>query len=218
MLTVALPTGRSFPEAADLLASAGLPTTSLASTGRRLVLEEGGFRYILAKPSDVPLYVSRGAADLGFAGGDVLQESSLPLVEILDTGRSRCRIVVAGPAQQAPRFSGHRSELMGLRVATKYPRIADAHFSRKGVQVDVICLNGSIELAPSLGLSDCILDIVQTGSTLRANGLQEFEFVAEVSMRLVAGRRSATLRRAEIVRISDAIEEVCIRERPAVGI
>lgn len=216
-MTVALPTGRSFADAAELLKSAGIPSSCLASTGRRLVLEEDGFRYILAKPSDVPLYVSRGAADMGFAGGDVLQESGLPLVELLDTGRVRCRIVVAGPPGQAFRFRGHPSELMWLKVATKYPRIADRHFAKKGVQIDIINLNGSIELAPGLGLSDCILDIVQTGGTLRANNLQEFEVVSEVSLRLVASRKSAALRKSEIDGACRAIGSICLNEKLPMG-
>ncbi|HOO87627.1 MAG TPA: ATP phosphoribosyltransferase [Synergistales bacterium] len=209
MLTIALPTGRVFSEAAELLMAAGLPASSLASPGRKLVFEEENFRYILAKPSDVPLYVSYGAADLAFAGGDVLQESALPLVEILDTGRGRCRVVVAGPASLAERFRGHASERMWLKVATKYPRIADNHFSSKGAQVDIIHLHGSIELAPKLGLSDCILDIVQTGSTLKANHLEVLEHVSDVSLRLVASKKSVALRWADIRAVSRAIKSRC---------
>ena len=214
MLTIALPTGRVFSEAAELLMAAGLPASSLASPGRKLVFEEGNFRYILAKPSDVPLYVSYGAADLAFAGGDVLQESALPLVEILDTGRGRCRVVVAGPASLAERFRGHASERMWLKVATKYPRIADNHFSSKGAQVDIIHLHGSIELAPRLGLSDCILDIVQTGSTLRANSLEILEHVCDVSLRLVASRKSTAMRWKEIQSVMNKISSLVKEKRP----
>jgi ATP phosphoribosyltransferase len=217
MLTIALPTGRVFPEAAALLASAGLPASCLASPGRRLVFEEGNFRYILAKPSDVPLYVGYGTADLAFAGGDVLQESALPLVELLDTGKGKCRVVVAGPPLLADRFRGHASEQMWLKVATKYPRITDDHFSSKGVQVDIIHLHGSIELAPKLGLSDCILDIVQTGSTLKANNLEVLEHVSDVSLRLVASKKSVALRWSEIRSVSNALKPLCPVEAEEAG-
>lgn len=212
MLTIALPTGRVFPDAAKIVFSAGLPCSGLVSPGRKLVIEDGDFRYILAKPSDVPLYVSYGTADLAFAGGDVLLESAMPVVELLDTGMGRCRVVVAGPCSLADRFQGHASELMWLKVATKYPRIADRHFSARGAQVDIISLHGSIELAPKLGLSDCILDIVQTGSTLKANNLEVLEHVCDVSLRLVASKKSTALRWSEVQSVMNRISDV-VKER-----
>jgi ATP phosphoribosyltransferase len=214
MLTIALPTGRVFSDAVEMIAGAGLPCDGLASPGRKLVIEAGEFRYILAKPSDVPLYVSYGTADLAFAGGDVLLESAMPVVELLDTGAGRCSVVVAGPRSQAERFRGHASELMGLKVATKYPRIADGHFSARGVQVDIIHLHGSIELAPKLGLSDCILDIVQTGSTLRANSLEVLEHVCDGSLRLVASRKSTALRWKEVQSVMNKISSHVKEKRP----
>lgn len=193
MITMALPTGRVMNEAISILKRSGLPVDRLSDPGRDLVVEEGPLRYILAKPMDVPLYVDRGVADLALVGSDVLMESEASLVELLDTGMGKCSLQVAGPKGMEDRFRKHRSELMGLRVATKYPRTTDHHFSRKGVQVDIVHLNGSIELAPRLGMTDCIVDIVQTGSTLKANGLILLESVAAVSLRLVASRKSYSL-------------------------
>ncbi|QTX31435.1 ATP phosphoribosyltransferase [Aminithiophilus ramosus] len=198
MLTLALPTGRVQKEALQLLASLGLPTKRLEKAGRSLVIDEGTTRYLLAKPMDVPLYVHYGVADLALVGSDVLAETSPALIELADTGQGRCRLVVAGPKELGRRFWGHESAIMGLRVATKYPRIADGYFAKRGVQVRIISLNGSIELAPLLNLSDCILDIVQTGTTLEANRLVVLDEVAPVSLRLVASRRSAQLRWQEI--------------------
>ena len=213
MLTIALPTGRVFPQAVELIRRAGLPSKELSSPGRRLVLEEGGIRYILAKPADVPLYVGYGTADLAFAGGDVLLESAMPLVELLDTEQGRCSVVVAGPRSVSCRFLGHASELMGMKVATKYPRIADRHFSSRGAQVDILHLHGSIELAPKLGLADCILDIVQTGNTLKANSLEVFEEVCSVSLRLVGSRKSIAFRWPEVREIRRKIAEA-VKEMP----
>ncbi len=201
-LGFALPTGRSLDESVDLLERAGLPTGRLRNRGRDLVLEEGDFRYLLAKPADVPTLVYRAVAGLALIGSDVLRESGTDGVELLDTGRGRCRIVVAGPREAAARFAAGETARMGIRVATKYPRIARTAFEERGIAAEIVKLSGSIELAPRLGLADCILDIVQTGSTLRANGLIPFEEIAPVSLRLVASRSAARLdwERIEAVR------------------
>lgn len=130
MLTIALPTGRVMEEAVSLLREGGLPSGKLLAPGRELVIKEDDIRYILAKPMDVPLYVDRGVADLALVGSDVMWESGAKLVELLDTGMGRCSLVVAGPPEMRERFASHRSELMWLRVASKYPRIADEYFSK----------------------------------------------------------------------------------------
>jgi ATP phosphoribosyltransferase len=208
MLTLALPTGRVMKEAIDLFENIGLPTKELRNAGRKLVVQENNYRYILAKPSDVPLYVSHGVADLALIGSDVLQESAIDLVELADTGRGKCRIVVAGPERMVPAFAGHPSELMWTKVATKYPRIADDHFSSLGVQVEIIHLHGSIELAPALGMADCILDIVQTGNTLQANKLVILQEVRDVSLRLVASKQSASLKWPQIAALLKKIENL----------
>jgi ATP phosphoribosyltransferase len=187
MLTFALPTGRSLDGCIELLEGAGLPVNGLKNAGRNLVIEEGNFRYLLAKPLDVPVMTYYGAADLALAGSDVIDESDIPLVELLDTGYSKCVMAIAGPQEAAGKFSGNICKLMGLRVATKYTHVAEKTFSSWGVQIKILKLNGSVELAPALGLSDCIFDIVQTGSTLRANGLVVIREVMPVSLRLIAG-------------------------------
>ncbi len=207
MFTIALPTGRVMEDALELLEETGLPVNNLQDCGRNLVVEEGDCRYILAKPMDVPLYAHYGIADLALAGSDVLWESGASLVELADTGRGKCRLAIAGPKELSDRFLGHESEIMGLRIATKYPRIADAHFSARGILIDIVHLHGSIELAPRLEMSDCILDIVQTGGTLRANRLSVIEEIAPVSLRLVASRKSAQLKWERISEIVRKIRE-----------
>ena len=221
MLTFVLPTGRVLQDAIALIEAAGLPAGGLSSIGRRLVLEDKGFRFILAKPMDVPMYIVSGVADLGLAGSDVLMETGAPLVDLADTGKGVCRMVLAAPHDQcigecsgasgdAPeRLPRNGRERIGgvpwIRVATKYPGIADRYFSSRGIQAEIIHLNGSVELAPRLGMSECIVDIVQTGSTLAANGLVERATICPVSLRLVASKRSVVQRQREIRSIREAM-------------
>lgn len=207
MLTLALPTGRSLEDAVEIIEGAGLPAAKLKKAGRNLVVEEGNFRYLLTKPSDVPAMVYYGAADLALAGSDVIEESGIALAELLDTGRGKCFMAIAGPAHAAEKFNGHVSRLMGLRVATKYTRIAEKTFASWGVQIKILKLNGSVELAPALKLSDCIFDIVQTGSTLRANGLQIIKETAPVSLRLIAGGGALQLRWNSMFGVVESIEQ-----------
>ena len=194
MLTVALPTGRVLEDALEVLDFLHIPTEILKNRGRKLILEDTSYRFILAKPMDVPLYVNRGIADLALAGSDVLLERKSSVVEIGDTRKGQCRLAIAGPREVAKRFESHESSMTGLRIATKYPRAAEEYFRSRGIQVELLHLHGSIELAPRLGLADCIVDIVQTGSTLKANGLVILEEICPVSLRLVASRKSAHLR------------------------
>ena len=220
MLTFVLPTGRVLQDAIALIEAAGLPAGGLSSIGRRLVIEDGGFRFILAKPMDVPMYIVSGVADLGLAGSDVLMETGAPLVDLADTGKGVCRMVLAAPcdtsidvcgaSKDAPeRLPRNGRERIGgvpwIRVATKYPGIADRYFSSRGIQAEIIHLNGSVELAPRLGMSECIVDIVQTGSTLAANGLVERATICPVSLRLVASKRSVVQRQREIRSIREAM-------------
>lgn len=206
MLTFALPTGRSMYDSIELLGEAGLPVAKLRKTGRNLVVEEGNFRYLLTKPLDVPAMVYYGAADLALAGSDVIEESGAALSELLDTRRGKCVMAVAGPPEAARKFSGHVSRLMGLRVATKYVNLAEKTFAAWGVQIRVLKLNGSVELAPALKLCDCIFDIVQTGGTLRANGLSVIRETAPVSLRLVAGVGAVQTRWKTMSGVIEAIE------------
>lgn len=187
MLTIALPTGRSLDSCTGLLEKAGLPVNNLKNAGRNLVIEEGNYRYLLAKPTDIPIMTYHGAANLAFAGSDMIDESGISVVELLDTKMNSCIMAIAGPEKAAAKFSGSIVKLMGLRVATKYTKIAERTFSSWGVETKLLKLNGSIELAPALGLSDVIFDIVQTGSTLKANGLVVIKEIQPVSMRLISG-------------------------------
>jgi len=206
MLTFALPTGRSLESCIEILEGAGLPVEKLKNPGRNLVIDEGSFRYLLSKPSDVPAMVHYGAADLAIAGSDVIEESGISLVELLDTQRGKCFMAVAGTKTAAMKFNGKACSLMGLRVATKYTRIAENTFNSWGVQIKILKLNGSVELAPALGLSDCIFDIVQTGSTLQANGLMVIKETAPVSLRLVAGSCAVQLRWSSMFGVVSSIE------------
>jgi len=190
MLTFALPKGRMLKTCIKLLKEMNIPCVNIENRGRALVIEEEGIRYILVKPMDVPTYVHHGAADVAFAGSDVIWESGASLVEITDTQEGLCRLAIAGPQSLVNLFLKHKSSLMGIRIATKYPNITKQYFSSMGIQPEVIPLKGSIELAPLLGLSDGILDIVQTGETLRANGLQVVEEVTQVSLRIIANNKS----------------------------
>jgi ATP phosphoribosyltransferase len=192
-LTVALPKGRVLRAVAPLLSRAGVDVESLLADDRTLVRESpaAGLRFLLLKPDDVPTYVEYGAADLGVCGRDVLLERTADLYRPLDLQVGVCRMVVAGIAG--------RPEPTGVpRVATKYPRIAADHFTRRGVQADVVYVQGSVELAPIVGLADLIVDLVETGVTLAQNGLEVREEVAKVSSVLVANRASYKLRQDQI--------------------
>ena len=152
-----------------------------------------GLRFLFVKDMDVPTYVEYGVADCGIAGRDVLLETGSDVYEPLDLGFGRCRLVVA-----RPRGGGRSARSSSLRVATKYPRVAAAHFLERGVSVEVVRLAGSVELAPALGLADCIVDVVETGRTLAENGLEAVEDVAASSARLIVNRASYHARRDEV--------------------
>src|SRR5690349_166610 len=194
-LTLALSKGRILEDAAPLLATLGLaPESGLDDRLLRLPSQDPGVQLLIVRPADVPTYVEYGAADLGIVGKDVLMEhGGEALYEPIDLGFARCRLVVAAPAK-APRAG----PLRRLRVATKYPELTRRHFADRGQQVEIIKLYGSMELAPLLGLSDCIVDLVNTGSTLRANGLKELETIAEISARLVVNKAAMKMKHALI--------------------
>jgi ATP phosphoribosyltransferase len=199
-LTLALSKGRLLPGAHALFQRARLPFPQ--DEGRRLVVEADGLRFLFVKDADVPTYVEHGTADCGIAGRDVLLESGSDVYEPLDLLFGRCRMVVA-------RLSGapdHRRAAT-VRVASKYPRVASAHFLSRGLSAEVVKLAGSVELAPALGLADCIVDVVETGRTLRENGLEVVEDVAACSARLVVNPASFHARRADVSRLVDALRE-----------
>jgi ATP phosphoribosyltransferase len=188
-LTVALPKGRVLRAVAPLLAAAGADAEALLADDRSLVREaaSAGLRFLLLKPDDVPTYVEYGAADLGVCGRDVLMERPSDIYQPLDLGVGRCRMVVAG-------LVGKPAPTGVPRVATKYPRCAAEHFARRGVQAEVVYVQGSVELAPVVGLADLIVDLVETGTTLAQNGLEVREEVARISSVLVVNRASYKLR------------------------
>ncbi len=211
-LTIAVAKGRLQDAALARLAHAGVHINGAALASRRLAVEDetGRFKFIFVKPADVPVYVEHGIADCGVVGRDVLLESAANLLQPLDLGIGRCRIVVASP---------HPEALMNsfgmLRVATKYPRIAAEHFGARGLPIEIIGLSGSVELAPVLGLSDCIVDLVETGRTLAENGLGIVEVICESTGRLVVNRASYQLKAKAIANlIRDLSESVSQEVRP----
>jgi ATP phosphoribosyltransferase len=201
-LTMAIAKGRLQQGTLELLANTGLCETRDALSSRRLAIEDesGRFRFIFVKPMDVPVYVAHGIADCGVVGRDVLMESEADLLQPLTLGIGRCRIVVAAPVNRPGDGSGI------LRVATKYPHIAAAYFGARGQPVEVIELSGSVELAPVLGLADCIVDLVETGRTLRDNGLSIVDVIAESTGRLVVNRASYQLKAKALGTLIAALE------------
>ncbi len=191
-LRIAVPKGRILEAIAPLLERAGVDASPLRSTDRRLVrpTADGSIHYVFLKPDDVPTYVEYGAVDAGLSGRDTLLERRHDLYTPLDLGVGRCRLVVAGPRGAV------RPDVP--RVATKYPNVAAKHFAAKGVQAEIIPVHGSVELAPLVGLADLIVDIVETGSTLRENNLDVIETVASVSTLFVANRAAYKLRAGAI--------------------
>ena len=192
-----------------MLARAGICLTDGVNSRRLALMDETGqYRFIFVKPADVPVYVEHGIADCGIVGRDVLLESEADLLLPLDLGISRCRIVVAAANADA------MTNVQGMiRVATKYAQIARAHFGERGIPVEIIQLSGSVELAPALGLADMIVDLVETGVTLRENGLTVVEEIAESTGRLVVNRASYQLKSDEVARFVSVLEAVVKLDR-----
>jgi ATP phosphoribosyltransferase len=200
-LTIALSKGKLLPGSEALFRKAGLPFPE--GEGRKLVVPLDGLRFLFVKDRDVPTYVEYGVADCGVAGRDVLLEAGSDVYEPLDLGFGRCRLVVA-------RLAGlTRNGASTVRVATKYPRVASAHFLGRGQSIEVVPLAGSVEIAPGLGLADCIVDVVETGRTLVENGLEVVEDVAASSARLIVNRASHHARRDDVSRLVDALRRAC---------
>lgn len=211
-LTIALPKGRMQAECLQLLNAIGLDGQTVSEDSRSLLFHNPGqpVRYLLARPTDVPTYVERGAADLGFTGKDVLLEEQPDVYELLDLGFGRCRFVLAGPSRLAGRPLGR--EQFPQRVATKFPRIAQEFFAQQQWPVDLIYLHGAVELAPNVGLADLIVDIVSTGQTLAENDLIVLSEILPSSMRLIANRASFVLKSAEINQIRSSLQRLALRE------
>ncbi|MFJ5713694.1 ATP phosphoribosyltransferase [Neobacillus sp. NPDC093127] len=203
ILTIAMPKGRIFEEAVELLRRAGYKLPSDFDDSRKLIIETAaeGLRFILAKPMDVATYVEHGVADVGIAGKDVLLEEERDVYELLDLKISPCYLAVAG-------LPNTQMNEVAPRVATKYPNVAEAYFRAQGEQVEIIQLNGSIELAPLIGLSDRIVDIVSSGRTLKENGLVEYERIVDVTSRLIVNPVSYRMKDARIDELVTRLHEV----------
>ena len=201
MLNIALPKGRLGEKVYDMLERAGYPCDAIKENGRKLIFEnaELGVRYFWVKPSDVSIYVERGAADIGIAGKDILLEYSPEVYELLDLNIGKCRMAVAG--KKSFRDDGART----LKVATKFVNIAKAYYASVSRDIDIIKLNGSIEIAPILGLSDVIVDIVETGTTLKENDLAVLETIVPISARLIANKSSFKFKTAEIEKLVEGV-------------
>lgn len=206
-LVLAVPKGRVLAQLAPVLAAHGVDTADVLADDRRLVRRDAktGLAFLLLKPDDVPTYVEYGAADLGVVGRDVLLEREYDLYEPLDLGIGRCRMVVAGHRDRAlPRDRP-------VRVATKFPGIARRHFARAGLAVEIIFVQGSVEIAPLVGLADVIVDLVESGETLRQNGLAELETIVEVSSLVVVNRLSFKLHEPAVRALIGALSSLAKR-------
>lgn len=204
MLNVALPKGRLGEKVYDMFEKAGFECPSIKEESRKLIFENesAGVRYFWVKPSDVAIYVERGAADIGVAGKDILLEYSPDVYELFDLDIGKCRMAVAAPKS----FRDNPEKT--LKVATKFSNIARGYYSSKGRDIDIIHLNGSIEIAPILGLSDVIVDIVETGTTLRENDLEVFETIVPISARLIANKASFMFKSEQIEKIVNSMKDM----------
>lgn len=204
MINVALPKGRLGEKTYSLMAAAGFDCPAILEKNRKLTFEnpEKGVRYFWVMPSDVSIYVERGAADIGVCGKDILLEYEPDIYELLDLQIGKCRMCVAGKGDF------YDDEERTLRVATKFPHIASGFYESIGRDIDIIHLNGSIEIAPILGLSDVIVDIVETGNTLRENNLVVLREIVPVSARLICNKVSFQFRHDEIIRVRDELTEL----------
>ena len=210
-LTIALSKGKLFEPAMELLARVGLISRKIAGESRRLVFENPatGTRIMIVRPSDVPTYVEYGAVDAGIVGADVLMEQATDVYEPLDLGFGACRLAVAAPA--AIKSNGRLNK---LRVATKYPNVTERHFTHKGIPIEIIKLYGSIELAPMVGLADCIVDLISTGKTLKAHHLVVKEIIALSTARLIVNRASLKLKYQRINELIEALRKGLHGGRP----
>ena len=208
-INIALPKGRLGEKVYDMFERAGYPCPSIKENNRKLIFEnpEKNVRYFWVKPSDVAIYVARGAADIGIAGKDILLEYKPDVYELLDLNIGKCRMAVA--AKTTFRDRTDRT----LRVATKFPNIAREYYDKKGRDIDIIKLNGSIELAPILDLSDVIVDIVETGTTLKENDLEPKETVVPISARLICNKASFKFKNDSVTKVMEALKKQCEETR-----
>lgn len=211
-ITIALPKGKLFAKSVELLAKVGYSAENVVEDSRKLVIsnEETKVRFIITKTVDLPTYVEYGAADIGIIGKDVLLEEDKDVYELLDLKFGKCRLMLAVPEQKRrPKLTDYAH----LRVATKYPHSAENYFSKLGIQTEIIKLNGSIELAPIVGLSELIVDIVETGTTLKENKLAEVDVVYHATARLIANRVSFKLKFDRLNKLVEDLRKVMEEEK-----
>ncbi len=201
-IRIALTKGRLEKMSVQLFTKMGLDCTSLIEKGRRLILPVGPYEAVLAKAADVITYIEHGVCEIGIVGKDTIVENGTSFYEVTDLGFGRCRFALAGPVGK-DFFSGHNVK----RIATKYPKVARSYFESKGMDVQIIKIEGSVELAPLLGLADAIVDIVETGTTLKENGLEVIEEIMPVSARVIVNMASMKLRREEIEAFLEQVEQ-----------
>lgn len=203
MLNIALPKGRLGDKVYELFASIGYDCSEIYSDNRKLVFEnkENGVRYLLVKPSDVAIYIAHGAADIGVVGKDILEEGDFDIYELLDLGLGKCNMCVAAPHDYVEDFD------RPLRVATKFVNIAKNYYISINREIEIIKLNGSIEIAPLLGLTDVIVDIVESGKTLKENNLRVYEQIMPISARLIANKSSYKFKGEDIDRLMEKLKK-----------
>lgn len=203
MLNIALPKGRLGDKVYELFASIGYDCSEIYSDNRKLVFEnkENGVRYLLVKPSDVAIYIAHGAADIGVVGKDILEEGDFDIYELLDLGLGKCNMCVAAPNDYVEDFD------RPLRVATKFVNIAKNYYISINREIEIIKLNGSIEIAPLLGLTDVIVDIVESGKTLKENNLRVYEKIMPISARLIANKSSYKFKGEDIDRLMEKLKK-----------
>jgi ATP phosphoribosyltransferase len=204
-LRVAVPKGAIFEDALAALGGAGLPVEVLRENGRRLFYKGEGAEFIVSRPSDVPVFVEHGAADVGIVGKDVLEEQRPNVMELRDLGTGACRMILAAPKQRAEEVQRAISHAEVVRVATKFPNTARRYFESLGRQAEIIELHGSLELAPLVGLSECIVDLTATGTTLRENDLVVLDDISRSTARVIANRGAYRLRHEEVAELLDAM-------------
>jgi ATP phosphoribosyltransferase len=208
---MAVPKGALFEETLSALRAVGLDVGRLADPGRQLVIRADDVEYVIGKPTDIPVYVAYGAVDVGVAGKDVLVESALDVVEMVDLGFGACRFVVAELEDAHTSIEEQYRHLGVIRVATKYPRVTEAHFAKRGIQVEIVKLNGNIEIAPLIGIADRIVDITQTGTTLAKNRLRVVEDVLASSARFIANPVSLRTRSDDVTELARRLAEVSVQ-------
>ncbi len=206
-LRVAVPKGAIFEDAIEALGGAGLPVDVLRENGRRLFYRSEETEFIISRPSDVPVFVEYGAADVGIVGKDVLEEQRPNVMELRDLGTGACRMILAAPEGRAENIRRAISHAEVVRVATKFPNTARRYFDTLGRQAEIIELHGSVELAPLVGLAECIVDLSATGTTLRENDLVVLDEISYSTARLIANRGAYRLRHRQVAALLDAMEQ-----------